>query len=73
VIGPAEDGGYYLLGFNGQVPAGVFENKEWGTSTVLGETLKDLKNLNCAKLEERNDVDTEDDIKDHPGFQILLN
>ena len=73
VIGPAEDGGYYLLGFNGQVPAGVFENKEWGTSSVLAETLKDLKSLNYATLDERNDVDTEEDIKDHPDFQLLLN
>jgi hypothetical protein len=24
-------------------------------------------------LEERNDVDTEEDIKDHPDFQLLLN
>jgi len=73
VIGPAEDGGYYLLGFNGKVPAGVFENKEWGTSSVLAETLKDLKSLNYATLDERNDVDTEEDIKDHPDFQLLLN
>ncbi|WP_194850221.1 TIGR04282 family arsenosugar biosynthesis glycosyltransferase [Nonlabens antarcticus] len=73
IIGPAEDGGYYLLGFNKKIPKGIFENKEWGTSTVLEETLKNLKDINYVKLEERNDVDTEADIKDHPDFQILLN
>ncbi|KQC32701.1 glycosyltransferase [Nonlabens sp. YIK11] len=73
IIGPATDGGYYLLGFKNKIPHGIFENKDWGTSTVLEETLKDLKNLDYVMLEERNDVDTEDDIKDHPDFQILLN
>jgi len=73
VIGPAEDGGYYLLGFKNEIPDGIFENKDWGTSTVLENTLNDLKHVNYFKLEERNDVDTEEDIKDHPDFQILLN
>lgn len=73
VIGPAEDGGYYLLGFKNKIPEGVFENKEWGTATVLEQTLKDLENTDYVKLEERNDVDTLEDIKDHPDFQILLN
>lgn len=73
VIGPAQDGGYYLLGFRKKIPQGVFENKEWGTPTVLKETLKNLEHIDLVMLEERNDVDTEDDIKDHPDFQLLLN
>jgi rSAM/selenodomain-associated transferase 1 len=73
VIGPAEDGGYYLLGFKNSIPTGIFENKDWGTSTVLQETLKDLEKVDYVMLEERNDVDTEEDIKDHPDFQLLLN
>ncbi|AZQ42824.1 TIGR04282 family arsenosugar biosynthesis glycosyltransferase [Nonlabens ponticola] len=72
VIGPAMDGGYYLLGFRDKIPNGIFENKDWGTSTVLEKTLKDLEGLDYAMLEERNDVDTEDDVKDHPDFQLLL-
>ncbi|BAO55285.1 TIGR04282 family arsenosugar biosynthesis glycosyltransferase [Nonlabens marinus] len=72
VIGPATDGGYYLLGFKNKIPDGVFENKEWGTSTVLEQTLADLKGTDYITLEERNDVDTEEDIKDHPDFQIFL-
>ncbi len=73
VIGPATDGGYYLLGFKNSIPKGIFENKEWGTETVLQETLSDLDKVDYVILEERNDVDTEDDIKDHPDFQLLLN
>ncbi|MDB0026826.1 TIGR04282 family arsenosugar biosynthesis glycosyltransferase, partial [Polaribacter sp.] len=42
VIGPAEDGGYYLLGMKSVHP-NVFKNKNWGTSTVREETLNDLK------------------------------
>lgn len=63
VIGPAEDGGYYLLGMNKFNPT-LFENKDWGSSTVLQETLKDLKNENIALLDERNDIDTFEDLQE---------
>ncbi|WP_405379024.1 TIGR04282 family arsenosugar biosynthesis glycosyltransferase [Nonlabens sp. Asnod3-A02] len=72
VIGPAEDGGYYLLGFTKKLIDGVFEDKEWGTETVLEKTLNNLKNVNYAMLEERNDVDYYEDIKDIPAFQPFL-
>lgn len=73
IIGPAVDGGYYLLGFQNKIPNGIFENKDWGTSTVLESTLKDLQNVDYVMLDQRNDVDTFEDIKDHPDFQLLLN
>lgn len=72
VIGPAEDGGYYLLGFTKKLIDGVFEDKEWGTETVLEKTLNNLKSVNYAMLEERNDVDYYEDIKDIPAFQPFL-
>ncbi len=72
VMGPAIDGGYYLLGFKKEVPVNVFLNKIWGTDTVQEETIKDLKNLNYAMLEPRNDVDFYEDIKDVPAFQPYL-
>lgn len=72
VIGPAIDGGYYLLGFKNTVPDNVFSNKIWGTETVLEETIKDLKAINYAMLEPRNDVDFYEDIKDVPAFQPFL-
>ncbi len=71
VIGPADDGGYYLLGmtsFNGP----IFQNKSWGTETVLEETLNDLNHKNIHLLETRNDVDLYEDIKDIEIFQPYL-
>lgn len=72
VIGPAEDGGYYLLGMK-HLTASVFNNKTWGTDTVLKETLKDLSEHTVCKLDTRNDVDYYEDIKDIEVFQQFLN
>lgn len=72
VIGPALDGGYYLLGFHKNLISGIFEDKEWGTDVVLEKTLADLKSHNYYQLEARNDVDFYEDIKDVPAFQPLL-
>lgn len=71
VVGPAEDGGYYLLGMKSLNEA-LFRNKEWGTDTVLADTLQDLKTENVALLEEKNDVDYYDDIKDIKAFEPFL-
>ena len=67
VVGPAEDGGYYLLGMK-KIPENLFQNKEWGTSTVLSDTLLDISNLKYFLLEEKNDIDTYEDIKNIPFF-----
>ncbi len=72
VIGPAEDGGYYLLGMKSIHP-NVFKNKIWGTSSVREETLNDLKDKKVHLLNELNDADVLDDIKEHPAFQHFLN
>lgn len=40
VLGPATDGGYYLIGLRQFVP--IFENIAWGTPTVLSDTLTEL-------------------------------
>ena len=68
VIGPAEDGGYYLLGMK-QIPDGIFQNKQWGTNTVLKDTLKDINKLKYHLLQEKNDIDTFEDIIDIPVFK----
>lgn len=68
VIGPAEDGGYYLLAMKA-IPENIFSNKEWGTNTVLKDTLKDIRNLKYHLLKEKNDIDTYEDIKDIPFFE----
>jgi uncharacterized protein len=64
VIGPAEDGGYYLLGLKKTIPK-VFESKNWGTSTVFNDTLKDLENHKIDFLETLNDIDTFEDLEKH--------
>ncbi len=71
VVGPAEDGGYYLLGLTEMIPA-LFEDKPWGTDTVLQKTLQDLKNIQYELLEEKNDVDYWSDVEDIPIFQEVL-
>ncbi|MDO6598568.1 TIGR04282 family arsenosugar biosynthesis glycosyltransferase [Tenacibaculum sp. 1_MG-2023] len=71
VLGPAEDGGYYLLGMKTLQP-NIFENKAWGTSTVRAETLNDLEKVNVHLLQELNDVDVIEDIENHPAFQKFL-
>ena len=71
VIGPAEDGGYYLLGMTA-LQENIFKNKDWGTSSVRKETLKDLKDKKVFLLEELNDVDVFEDIQHHAAFQQFL-
>ncbi|ASV30633.1 glycosyltransferase [Maribacter cobaltidurans] len=71
VVGPAEDGGYYLLGMKKLKPE-LFTNKDWGTSTVLTDTLTDLKDEKKVLLETRNDVDYYEDIKDIDAFGPFL-
>jgi uncharacterized protein len=62
VIGPANDGGYYLLGMK-ELRASLFENKQWSTESVFGDTVGDFKNygLSFTTLALLTDVDTEED------------
>ena len=68
VIGPAKDGGYYLLGMKNLHPS-LFKNKAWGTSTVLKNTLDNLKEMDFSILEPLNDIDTFEDLKDYPQLK----
>mgnify|MGYP000897511408 FL=1 len=72
VIGPAKDGGYYLLGMK-TLHLNVFKNKDWGTSTVFKETIKDIQNSNYALMEELNDIDTFEDIKPYQQLRKFYN
>ena len=71
VVGPAEDGGYYLLGMKSLHPK-IFKNKDWGTANVREKTLEDLKDKKVLLLQELNDVDIFEDIEHHPAFQHFL-
>ncbi len=71
VLGPATDGGYYLLGMK-ELNQEIFGNKNWGSSTVLEATLNDLKGEKYVLLDERNDVDYYEDVKNIDAFQEFL-
>ncbi len=62
VIGPANDGGYYLLGMNSFNPE-IFNGVEWSTDTVLSSTLNKIKdgNRSVFLLPTLSDIDTLDD------------
>lgn len=66
VIGPASDGGYYLLGLTHLIPE-LFNNKQWSTNSVLADTIKDTINLkkSCSFLSELSDIDTAEDFYRH--------
>jgi rSAM/selenodomain-associated transferase 1 len=63
VIGPALDGGYYLLGFSRRLPF-LFTDMAWGTSSVLEATLARLAAQQIAPvlLEPLADVDRPADL-----------
>lgn len=63
VLGPAYDGGYYLLGLKKVIPQ-LFANKPWSTSDVLKETLEDIQQLGLTAhlLATLNDLDDETDL-----------
>jgi len=67
VLGPAEDGGYYLLGMKKNKPE-IFQNKKWGTKTVFSDTINDLKNEKVYLLPIKNDIDIYEDIE---GLEIF--
>ncbi|MAO63459.1 MAG: glycosyltransferase [Balneola sp.] len=62
VVGPAEDGGYYLLGMKNFHPE-IFGDIEWSTGSVLEKTLAKMKEAGrpVHQLEKLNDVDTIED------------
>ncbi len=71
VIGPAADGGYYLLGLRNIFPA-LFEGKDYSHANVLTEAVDEIEKfgLSMAMLEQLHDVDTMEDLKRH-GYQII--
>ncbi len=69
VLGPATDGGYYLIGMRRSAAAravpDVFRDIDWGTDRVFEATLAKAKKLglSCARLALLDDVDRPDDIE----------
>jgi rSAM/selenodomain-associated transferase 1 len=63
VLGPAADGGYYLVGAAGQVPP-IFADIAWSTADVWSQTVQRLEQAHCRwhELPQWYDVDTADDL-----------
>jgi rSAM/selenodomain-associated transferase 1 len=66
VIGPSNDGGYWLIGLNR--PAHLFQAIKWGTGAVLAQTLALAKEqgLRVKQLDSLTDIDTAEDLKQLP-------
>ena len=80
-IGPTSDGGYYLVGMK-QPHRAIFENQQYGGSTVLENTVTagQAAGLTVAPVDSCDDVDTPEDLRAltsllHPEsatFQYLM-
>ncbi len=69
VIGPAEDGGYYLIGMRKALPE-LLIDMPWSTEQVLPETLARLKRLGVEPLllETLSDCDRPEDLARWPDL-----
>lgn len=64
VLGPADDGGYYLIGMT-RTHEGLFEQIAWGTKSVLSDTLRAAERcgVDAWLIQSAYDVDTIDDVR----------
>jgi len=73
VIGPAADGGYYLIGMRRPLPE-VFRSIDWGTDRVYSQTAASFMRhgLSFAELGVLNDIDRPEDlplVRNRPAFR----
>ncbi|WP_216066351.1 TIGR04282 family arsenosugar biosynthesis glycosyltransferase [Pseudotamlana agarivorans] len=73
VFGPAEDGGYYLVGLS-KMHDFIFENKPWSETHLLETTLNEIKTKKATYdvLETLNDIDTIEDLNAFPQLMKLI-
>ena len=66
VLGPASDGGYYLIGLK-EPDADLFPGVQWGGNKVMSRTIKNARKLNksVSLLEKWYDIDTFSDLEDY--------
>lgn len=65
VIGPAPDGGYWLIGASASksLPTGFLKNVRWSTRHAMSDTLASMTGLSTARLVTLRDVDTFADLQ----------
>ncbi len=73
VLGPAVDGGYYLVGLGREVP-GLFEGIDWGTDRVFEQTLAAARRLglSVATLPVLADVDRPEDLHLWQRISVII-
>jgi uncharacterized protein len=73
VLGPALDGGYYLVGGK-KSRREIFEDIPWGTSQVYFKTLEKARKLKMRVGigNKKSDIDTHEDILLHPDLKKLI-
>ncbi|MCX7380179.1 MAG: TIGR04282 family arsenosugar biosynthesis glycosyltransferase [Alphaproteobacteria bacterium] len=62
VFGPAEDGGYWLVGLGPRRPARPFAGARWSSPDALADTLRNFVRYRVAFVRRRRDVDTLADL-----------
>lgn len=64
VFGPAQDGGFWLVGFNNSSRSrAAFANVRWSTRFALGDTIAGLDHARVALLPALADIDTPADYR----------
>ena len=63
-LGPTKDGGYYLIGMQKRLDAGIFSDVEWSTSGVFSKTMQNAEGLKKSVhiLPEYFDIDNAEDL-----------
>ncbi len=69
VLGPATDGGYWLVGLRrtAAVPAGLFRGVRWSTEHAMADTEASMAGLRVAHVATLSDVDTAADLGRPPA------
>ncbi len=67
VLGPASDGGYWLIGLARRraVPRDILSGVRWSTEHALADTLVGLRHLDVALAATLHDVDSAADLEAH--------
>lgn len=63
VVGPAEDGGFWLIGHQGQLPRKLFEGVRWSSPWTLSDTIETFEDQPFSSLSKLQDVDSLADLE----------
>ncbi|KUF10702.1 TIGR04282 family arsenosugar biosynthesis glycosyltransferase [Pseudoponticoccus marisrubri] len=63
VFGPAEDGGYWLVGVRNRVPRGLFRGTRWSTRHALADSIASVPDARVGLVDRLRDVDRAADLK----------